>query len=152
MKQNEKTKSIPKPQKKDAGTIGTRLTKTQTTMKGQASEDASYLTKDQLSKILMSLTSADVQTLNSTPSHQQHSQGMSIDCDYFNSIHFFVVYQIKQQTLAHSNKSKAYTFKHFPVIQNYTWTPRSYKREEQFSEVTPVERLWKFDQFFDRTY
>lgn len=72
MKQNEKTKPVPKPQKKDAND-----TKNQTTTKGQASEDASYLTKDQLSKILMSLTSADVQALNSTPGHQQHSQSMS---------------------------------------------------------------------------
>lgn len=74
MKQNEKTKSIPKPQKKDAN--DTRLAKNQTTTKGQASEDASFLTKDQLSKLLMSLTSADVQALNSTPGHQQHSQSM----------------------------------------------------------------------------
>lgn len=69
VKQNEKTKPVPRSQKKDADD-----TKNQTTTKGQASEDASYLTKDQLSKILMSLTSADVQTLNSTPGHRQHSQ------------------------------------------------------------------------------
>lgn len=85
MKQNEK--AIPKQQKKDAN--DTRLTKNQTTTKGQASEDASYLTKDQLSKILMSLTSADVQALNSTPGHQQQSQSMSIDWNYFSIIHNF---------------------------------------------------------------
>ena len=76
MKQNEKSRSIPKPEKKDA--TDTRLSKYQSTTKGQASEEASYLTKDQLSKILMSLTSADVQALNSIPDHQQHSQSMSL--------------------------------------------------------------------------
>lgn len=86
MKQNEKAK--PKQQKKDAN--DTRLTKYQTTTKGQASEDASYLTKDQLSKILMSLTSADVQAFNSTPGHQQQSQSMSIiEWNYFSIIHKF---------------------------------------------------------------
>jgi len=86
VKQNEKAKSIPKPQKKDAD--DTRLTKDQPRTKGQASEDASYLTKDQLSKILMSLTSADVQALNRTPGHQQLSQSMSLDLDYL-TLHIF---------------------------------------------------------------
>ncbi|KAL9972866.1 hypothetical protein ACROYT_G019248 [Oculina patagonica] len=75
LKQNEKTKSIPKSQQKDANDA--KLTKPQTTRKGQASEDAGYVTKDQLSRILLSLTSADVQALHShdlPAGHGQHSQ------------------------------------------------------------------------------
>lgn len=66
----------------------------------------------------MSLTSADGQTLNSAPGHEQHSQSMSIDWDHLTLCVIFVVCQIKQQTVAHGNKSNAYTFKHFSVIQN----------------------------------
>lgn len=76
LKHNEKTKSIPKSQQKDANDA--RLTKNQNTGNGQASEDAGYVTKDQLSRILLSLTSADVQALqsHSPPGHGQDSQSM----------------------------------------------------------------------------
>lgn len=59
-REDGKAKSSSKPQKNNDGTDG-KLTKSQSIQKDEPPTDASYLTKDQLSRILSSLKSADTE-------------------------------------------------------------------------------------------
>lgn len=59
-REDGKAKSSSKPQKNNDGTDG-KLTKSQSIRKDEPPTDASYLTKDQLSRILSSLKSADTE-------------------------------------------------------------------------------------------
>ncbi|KAJ7379534.1 hypothetical protein OS493_015325, partial [Desmophyllum pertusum] len=77
-KKDDKTKSIPKLQKKD----GNDARQTKNTRKDQAAKDASFVTNDQLSRILASLTSADTQDSHSPRDQRQHSQSMSFTLKY----------------------------------------------------------------------